>query len=151
MVTYKFKLIDSKVPVMKGRSVVTDSNVGGQKNTYEIYLVRPNWIWDKYIGLKTFWRPYQTVWDKKGHRVHAPYWGKGPLMNMWIVLSNDYADPSDQKALLQDDDTTKHVTLVYGTPFLSQILNNNLKSNKSFYQSKFENHGSKKQKKIGSN
>ena len=138
MVTYKFKLIDSKVPVIKGKNIIVDSNVGGQKNTYRIYRCTP-WIWTihKYVGTKTFWRPYQTAWDKRKHRVPAPYWGKGPLLNLWLVLSNDYSDPSKVRILLQDDDTTKHTTSVCGIPFLSQELNKNLKLNQSFYQSKF--------------
>jgi hypothetical protein len=147
MVTYKFKLIDSKVPDIKGKNIIVDSNVGGQKNTYKIYRI--TWIElplfggvykvspKRLVGTKTFWRPYQTVWDKKKHRVPAPYWGKGPLLNLWLVLSNDYSDPSKVRILLQDDDTTKHTTSVCGIPFLSQELNKNLKLNQSFYQSKF--------------
>jgi hypothetical protein len=158
MVTYKFKLINSKVPVIKGKNVITDSNVGGTKNTYKIYRItyieaygfiasHPLWPFRKLVGTKTFWRPYQSVWDKKEHKVPAPYWGKGPLLNLWIVLSNDYPDPSKVRILLQDDDTTKHTTLVCGIPFLSQELNNNLKLNNSFYQSKFEKLCQKKKQK----
>jgi hypothetical protein len=137
MVTYKFKLIDSKVPAMKGKNIITDSNVGGTKNTYEIYLVRPYWLWDKLIGTKTFWRPYQANWDKKKHRIPAPYWGKGPLLNLWLVLLNDYPNPAKVRMLRPESDTMAHCTKVFSIEFLSQELNKNLKSNKSFYQSKF--------------
>jgi hypothetical protein len=141
MVTYKFKLIDSQVPKIKGKNIITDSNVGGVKNKYNVYRVR-RWLWDKYLGTKTFWRPYQTMWDKKEHRVPPPYWGKGPLLNMWLVLSNDYPDPSKVKVLVTEGDKMHHcVKLFIGkspVEFLSQDLNRNLKSNKSFYQSKFE-------------
>jgi hypothetical protein len=138
MVTYKFKLIDSKVPVMKGKNIITDSNVGGTKNTYEIYLVRPYWFWDKFIGIKTFWRPYKTVWDKQGNRLPAPYWGgKGPLLNLWLVLSNDYPNPAKERVLQYTSSTKKHCTTVFDVEFLSQELNKNLKLNQSFYQSKF--------------
>ena len=153
METYKFKLIDSKVPVVRGKNIITDSNVGGIKNTYKIYLVRRltirllwmTWrskseVLDKYVGTKTFWCPYKTAWDKKKHRVPAPYWGKGPLLNLWLALLNDYEDPSKVKILIREehDDTTTHYCNVFGIPFKSQDLKNNLKSNKSFYQSKFE-------------
>jgi hypothetical protein len=152
MVTYKFKLVNSIVPVIKGRNVITDSNVGGTKNTYEIRIVyRMNLefkvfgvpvvtpaYYSRKIGTRTFWRPYQSVWDKKKHRKPAPYWGKGPLLNMWLVLSNDYDRPQDVKVLMPEADTTSHTTEVCGIEFLSQELNNNLKSNSSFYQSKFE-------------
>jgi hypothetical protein len=145
MVTYKFKLIESKVPVIKGKNIITDSNAGGEKNTYKIYRTW-NWqlicmpVFDIYLGTKTFWRPYKTNWDKKEHKLHAPYWGKkeNPLLNLWLVLSNNYPDPSKVRTLLPDDDTSKHTTIVCGIPFLSQELNNNLKLNNSFYQSKFE-------------
>ena len=137
MVTYKFKLIDSKVPVVRGKNIITDANVGGTKNTYRIYLCTP-WIWTihRLVGTKTFWRPYQENWNKKGNRLHAPYWGKGPLLNLWLVLSNDYADPSKVAVLLTESDTTKHCCTVLGIKFLSQELNKNLKLNQSFYQSK---------------
>jgi hypothetical protein len=147
MVTYKFKLIDSKVPVVRGKNIITDSNVGGIKNTYRIYRVttirskhlKLNWNWMPiYVGTKTFWRPYQVVWDKKEHRVPAPYWGKGPLLNMWLVLSNDYPDPSKEKLIVTEGDTTHHCVKILNVEFLSQTLNKNLKSNNSFYQSKFE-------------
>lgn len=152
METYKFKLIDSQVPVIKGKKIITDANVGGTKNTYKIYLelrmvfdlkiplfglryIDPVY-YNRYIGTKTFWRPYQENWNKKGNRLHAPYWGKGPLLNLWLVLSNDYADPSKVAVLLTESDTTKHCCTVLGIKFLSQELNKNLKLNQSFYQSK---------------
>lgn len=147
MVTYKFKLICSKVPVLKGKNIVTNSNVGGQKNTYNIYKLYTSKFCKylqllgyqgSYVGTKTFWRPYQTVWDKKEHRIPAPYWGKGPLLNLWLVLSNDYEDPSKVKMLLPESSTQTHCTIVFGIDFKSQELNKNLKSNKSFNQSKFE-------------
>lgn len=130
-------LIDSKVPEVRGKKVITDSNVGGIKNTYKIYLVR-KYLWDKLIGTKTFWRPYQDVWNKKEHRIPAPYWGKGPLLNLWLVLSNDYENPAKVKILLPESDTTHHCTKVFGIDFKSQDLNKNLKLNQTFYQSKFE-------------
>ena len=150
METYKFKLIDSQVPVIKGKKIITDANVGGTKNTYEIRIVyKINIAWELFgipipqqvyhsrkLGTKTFWRPYQENWNKKGNRLHAPYWGKGPLLNLWLVLSNDYADPSKVAVLLTESDTTKHCCTVLGIKFLSQELNKNLKLNQSFYQSK---------------
>jgi hypothetical protein len=152
MVTYKFKLIDSKVPVVRGKNIIIDSNVGGTKNTYKIYQVRwlkiewlgKTWrikskLFDKYIGIKTFWRPYQKVWRKRTMRVPAPYWGKGPLMNLWLALLNDYEDPSKVR-LLGGENTAQHCIKIFGIEFLSQELNKNLKSNISFYQSKFERH-----------
>ena len=136
MVTYKFKFIDSKVPVIKGKNVITDSNVGGIKNTYNIYLV--HWLWPRYIGTKTFLRPYQSVWDAKKNRLPAPYWGKGPLLNLWLILSNDFNNIKDVKVLLPEGDTSHHCIKIYNIDFLSQLLNKNLKSNQSFYQSKFK-------------
>ena len=136
MVTYKFKLIDSKVPVIRGKRIITDSNVGGIKNTYKIYFVRRYWF-DEYIGTKSFLRPYQTVWDAKKHRLPVVYWGKGPLLNMWLVLSNNFDDITKVKVLLPDGDTTHHCTKIFNTDFKSQELVKNLKLNQSFYQSKF--------------
>jgi hypothetical protein len=136
MVTFKFKLIDSKVPVIKGKNIITDSNVGGTKNTYKIYEIRPYWF-NKYLGTKTFLRPYQTIWDKKGNRLHAPYWGKGPLLNLWLVLMNNYNDISDIEVFRVESNTTKHCTKVFDINFKSQLLNKNLKLNQSFYQSNF--------------
>ena len=136
MVTYKFKLIDSKVPVIRGKRIITDSNVGGIKNTYKIYFVRRYWF-DEYIGTKSFLRPYQTVWDAKKHRLPVVYWGKGPLLNMWLVLSNNFDDITKVKVLLPDGDTTHHCTKIFNTDFKSQDLVKNLKLNQSFYQSKF--------------
>ena len=141
MVTYKFKLIESKVPKIKGKNIIADSNVGGTKNTYKIYrttlCLRGLLYWDMYIGTKTFLRPYQKVWDKKEKRLHAPYWGKGPLLNLWLVLKNDYNNINDIEVFRVESDTTKHYTKVFNIDFLSQDLNLNLKSNQSFYQSKF--------------
>jgi hypothetical protein len=151
MVTFKFELIDSQVPEVRGRNVITDSNVGGTKNTYRIskyYGKTPWWIKllgltkryedDNYVGIKTFLRPYQSVWDKKSHRLPPVYWGKGPMLNMWLVLSNDYKNIKDIKALLPEADTTKHCTKIFGRDFLSHELAKNLKLNQSFYQSNFE-------------
>ena len=151
MVTYKFKLIDSKVPVIKGKNVITDSNVGGTKNTYKVY--RTNYVLfpiigyicvNRYVGKKTFLRPYQAIWDKKGNRLQAPYWGKGPLLNLWLVLSNNYKDISEIEVLRVECSTTKHCTKVCNIDFLSQELNINLKSNRSFYQSNFKSYENKR-------
>jgi hypothetical protein len=149
MVTYKFKLIDSKVPVLKGKKIMIDSNVGGTKNTYKIYQMywlKLAWlgftfmwpIYNKYICKRTFWRPYQKEWDKRGHRVPPAYWGKGPLLNLWLVLSNDYEDPSKEVLLITESNTLSKYTEICGIEFLSQELNKNLKSNNTFYQSKIE-------------
>lgn len=139
MVTYKFKLIASQVPVVRGKKIITDSNVGGTKNVYKIYRCR--WLLNQYIGIKVFLRPYQSVWDKHENRLPAVYWGKGPLLNMWLVLSNNFTNISDVKVLLPDADTTKHCTKIFNVDFKSQELVKNLKLNQSFYQSKFENYG----------
>ena len=152
METYKFELIKSQVPEVRGRNVITDSNVGGTKNTYKIYRCRfittklplgrtftfslPR----KYLGTKSLLRPYQSVWNPKERRLDAPYWGKGPLLNLWLVLSNDYDKFEDIVALLPEGDTTHHCTKIFNTDFKSQELNKNLKLNQSFYQSKFEDH-----------
>jgi hypothetical protein len=141
MATYRFTLVKSIVPVVRGRNIITDSNVGGTKNTYKIYrcaqlVFLPNWLTDVYLGKKIFLRPYQYVWPKgREHRMHAAYWGKGPLLNMWLVLSNDYERYDDLKVLLPEADTKSHCTKIFGKDFLSQELVKNLKSNKSFYQS----------------
>ena len=147
MVTYKFKLIDSRVPVMKGRTIIEDSNVGGIKNTYKLYYLRWNFFGYKfwnYVGTKTFLRPYQSVWDAKEHRLSPVYWGKGPFVNLWLVLSNNYNNLDDVKVLLPEGDTTHHCTKIFDIDFKSQEITKNLKLNQSFYQSKFEKHGSKK-------
>jgi len=147
MVTYKYKLIDSKVPVMKGRNIITDSNVGGIKNTYKIYrLSGPFNLFKKYIGTKTFLRPYKSVWDVKRHRLPVVYWGKGPLLNMWLILSNDYDNINDVKALLPDSDTMSICTKIFNADFESRVLVKNLKLNKSFTQSKSKDYGKHKQK-----
>ena len=152
MVTYKFELINSLVPVLKGRNIVTDSNVGGIKNTYRIRIVyKMNLEFDffsipivyptyysRLLGVKSFLKPYQSVWDKRKHRLPPTYWGKGPLLNLWLVLSNDYKDIKDIKALLPEGDTTHHCTKIFNVDFLSQTLAKNLKSSKTFYQSKFK-------------
>ena len=147
MVTYKFKLIDSKVPVIKGENIITDSNVLGTKNTYNIYKLYTGKICKylqllgykgKYIGTKTFLRPYKSIWDKKEKRLPAPYWGKGPLLNMWLVLRKDYKDTKNVKTLWPESDTTHHCVKIFNIDFLSQELNKNLKLNKSFYQSNFK-------------
>ena len=138
METYKFKLIDSKVPVVRGKNIITDSNVGGTKNIYKIYEVKSyicKWILiRKLVGKRIFWRPYHKSW---GTRVPAPYWGKGPLLNVWLVLFNDYDNPAKVPILIQESDTMHHCTAVCGIQFKSQELNRNLKLNQTFYQSKF--------------
>jgi hypothetical protein len=158
MVKYKFKLINSKVPVVRGRNIITDSNVGGIKNTYEVCEHRfitfklskgrtyTYWFTRKLLGTKTFLRSYQSVWNKKERWLHAPYWGKGPLLNLWLVLSNDYNDIKDVKVLLPESDTTRHCTKIFNKDFLSQELVKNLKSNQSFYQSNYEKHVERKKR-----
>lgn len=145
MVTYRFKLIESIVPVVRGKRIITDSNVGGTKNTYKIYQVRKYWF-DKYIGKKSFLRPYQSVWDAHEDRLPAPYWGKGPLLNMWLVLSNNFTSLTEVRILLPESDTRRHCTKIFNIDFKSQELVKNLKSNESFYQSNFEKHGIKREK-----
>jgi hypothetical protein len=145
MVTYKFKLINSQVPVIKGKNIITDSNVGGIKNTYEIIRISgPFGILRKRIGTKTFLRPYQRVWDVKRHKLPAIYWGKGPLLNMWLILSNDYNDIKDVKALLPETNTMSYCTKILNVDFKSQELVKNLKLNESFKQSKIESNGKKR-------
>jgi hypothetical protein len=138
MVTYKFKLINSQVPVIKGKNIITDSNVGGIKNTYDIIRISgPFGILRNKLGTKTFLRPYQNKWPVKWQKLPPRYWGKGPFINMWLLLSNDYDNIKNIKALMPETDTMGISTKILGIEFKSQILTKNLKSNQSFTQSKF--------------
>jgi hypothetical protein len=137
MVTYKFKLINSQVPVIKGKNIITDSNVGGIKNTYEIIRISgPFGILRKRIGTKTFLRPYQRVWDVKRHKLPAKYWGKGPFINMWLILNNDYNNIKEVKSFINLTDTMEYCTKILNVDFESRVLVKNLKLNESFKQSK---------------
>lgn len=143
MVTYYFKLIESQVPVIKGKNIIQDSNVGGTKNTYKIYLVRNicGIRLNKYIGTKSFLRPYKSMWDVKERRLPSIYWGNGPLLNLWLVLNTNYNNIKDMKVFVTENNTLKRTVEVFNIRFKSKDLTKNLKSNESFKQSKFYEDG----------
>lgn len=148
MATYKFKLIDSIVPKIRGGKIITDSNVGGTKNTYKVYRVKIRigkyYLIRRYIGQKSFLRPYQSLWDVSHDRLPPVYWGKGPLLNLWIIINDEFGDPTKSSGLLGLYPSTRRYYInLFNIKFVSHELKNNLNSNQSFYQSNFIKNGNK--------
>jgi hypothetical protein len=138
---YEFILIDSKSPKFKNRVLISDSNVGGIKNTYRIYRIKQICLfkkvfityYKKYLGTKAFLKPYKKLWNKRASRLPKVYWGKHLfLLNMWIVLSSDYDTLSNKKVIVPDGTTQSMNVKVFDVSFKSTDLSKNLKKNQTF-------------------
>jgi hypothetical protein len=140
---YKFRLIQSFTPIIERNVIIKDSNVGGVKNTYKIYLIHQVQIknigsfilpfWKKYLGVKGFLRPYKKSWNKYVNRLPKNYWGdiKSPLLNMWVVLAQDYHTLGNRYKITSQ--TTQSYTVeVLGIIFKSTTLSKLLKLNRTF-------------------
>ena len=142
---YYFDLIQSCIPEMKGGVLIKDSNVGGTKNSYNVYKVYYLTLFKKYeillykrfLGRQTFLRPYKKLWSKRVLRLPKLYWGKDPiLINMWLTLIGDYDKLKrtiGKTSVLAYDSTTQSATInIFNIPFESKLIKKNLQSNKSF-------------------
>lgn len=142
---YYFDLIQSCIPEMKGGVLIKDSNVGGTKNSYNVYKVYYVTLFKKYeillykrfLGRQAFLRPYKKLWSKRVLRLPKLYWGKDPiLINMWLTLIGDYdklKKTIGKTSVLAYDSTTQSAIInIFHIPFESKLIKKNLQSNKSF-------------------
>lgn len=117
----KYTLLKKDVPKMKGKTILSDARVGGEKLVYSTisYPISTITLFNRYtvhiplvlyrkdyggIGIdlvkevKVFYRPYKKHWVKKveGQKIRVPFhlWGKKehPLTNIWVQLAFDYKD-----------------------------------------------------------
>lgn len=121
-----YSLIKKDIPEIKGRRIISDARVGGEKLVYKrvSYPVR---VWNIFnlftitiplvlyrkrtggIGLEintstiAFLRPYKKNWAKKKDMEPFHLWGKKehPLTNIWVELEYDYQDNIKSTPLLK--------------------------------------------------
>lgn len=113
-----YTLIKKDVPKIKGKHILSDARVGGEKLVYE-RVSYPIFIWLLFnlfkihiplvlhkkkfggigINLKkketvVYLRPYKKNWTKKKERLPFCLWGKKdhPLTNIWLELEYDFED-----------------------------------------------------------
>jgi hypothetical protein len=121
-----YTLIKKDVPEMKGRRVVTDARVGGEKLVYQrvtmpfkvknilglfnitvplmFYRKRSGGIGvDREIDTVIYLRPYKKNWALKKDREPFHLWGKKehPLTNIWVELEYDYEDITRSTPLIR--------------------------------------------------
>lgn len=112
-----YSLIKGDIPIIKGKRIVSDVRVGGEKLVYKrvSYPIR---VWkifnlltvhiplvlcrkkngkiglDINISTVAFLRPYKKNWAKKKEKEPFHLWGKKehPLTNIWVELEYDYED-----------------------------------------------------------
>lgn len=139
---YKFVLIQSFAPTIEGNVIIKDSNVGGVKNTYKIYEIYQIYLLDyklfllpfrRYLGTKGFLRPYKKSYNKYINRLPKNYWGdlKSPLLNMWVILTEDYNTLSN-KYKIASKTTQSFKVEVFNIFFRSTTLSKHLKTNRTF-------------------
>jgi len=142
---YYFELTKSYVPKVKGGVLIEDSNVGGIKNSYNIYSIIYIRLFNKceiplykrFLGTQAFLKPYKKLWPKKVNRLPKIYWGRHPIyINMWLLLIGDYDNLKqsiEKKSVLAYSCTTQSaIVTIYQASFESKILKKHLESNKSF-------------------
>jgi len=139
---YKFVLIQSDSPIIKGNKIVIDSkNKKGIVNFYKVFFVKKITIFKLdivyfryYMGTVRVWCPYKTFWNKNTNRVSKPYWGRknSPLMNLWIVLNSN--DSMLRNELIFTKDSTQSVNVkILKMKFKSTTISKSFKKNQSFF------------------
>lgn len=124
-----YTLIKKDVPDIKGKTIITDARVGGEKLVYKrvSYPVNKIILFNKYtimvplllyrkimggFGLDIItkevvcFRPYKKIWTSRNKRSKKePFnlWGKKdhPLTNMWLELEYDYEDIYKKSPLIK--------------------------------------------------
>lgn len=137
---YLFDLIESKSPKFQGKYITFEPNVGGIKNTYNIYRVTKFYIFKRIcfkkkflLGTQTFLCPYKKIWNKRYHRVSNVYWGKHEhLTRLWVLLTSNYNTLSNKRIILPNGTTETFYVEVYGIRFRSTTLSKLLRKNQSF-------------------
>lgn len=112
-----YTLIKGDIPIIKGKCIISDARVGGEKLVYKrvSYPVHIYKLFNRLtihiplvlgrkrngkIGLEVetstivFLRPYKKNWAKKKDKEPFHLWGKKehPLTNIWVELEYDYQD-----------------------------------------------------------
>ena len=99
MAKYIFKLKKKYEPDLTQKNNKDNNNYGGIRLIYTIYKIyyitlfgREIPWFRRYLGKKTFLRPYKKCWDKCRYRLPYAYWGKKthPLTRLWVVIPNNY-------------------------------------------------------------
>lgn len=125
-----YTLTRSDIPTIKGKRVVSDAKVGGEKLVYkrEISPILIISIFnlqvtlplipvkgEKKVETVVYLRPYKNNWSKKKDRLPFHLWGKKehPLTNLWVELEFDYQDITKSfpivKARVEDHSIIKNL------------------------------------------
>ena len=127
VIKQQFSLIKRDIPTIKGKKVVIDAKVGGEKLVYKricyparlfkfgsVEIEIPGLVfWLSELGFPVhkstdtvvFLRPFKTTWDNSNQpRVSYEEWGKKehPLTNIWLILVSDYKDISHTMPLIKE-------------------------------------------------
>lgn len=138
---YLFKIIDTYSPTKKDGEIKDDSNIGGIKNSYNIYLIKYVELFNKefifkrtFLGTSVFLLPLKTTWNKYIDRLPKIYWGKlkSPFINKWLVLTKDYNTLRDIRVLTYTSSTQSSIVKVFNISFESKLIKKALKRNQSF-------------------
>lgn len=121
-----YTLIQGDIPIIKGKHIISDVRVGGEKLVYKrvSYPVRtynilnlftitiPLVLYRKKTGgialdITTenvvYLRPYKKNWKQRKDRLPFHLWGKKdhPLTNIWVELEYDYEDIMKKTPLIK--------------------------------------------------
>lgn len=127
IIMHEYILLKKDVPTIKGKHVIIDAKVGGEKLVYKRIRYSVNVIkigtleikipsmvyWLKELGAPVhdntdtvvFLRPFKKTWDNSERpRVSYDEWGKKdhPLTNIWLIIQFDYKDISQTVPLIKE-------------------------------------------------
>jgi hypothetical protein len=125
-----YTLTKSDIPTIKGKRVISDAKVGGEKLVYQretspilTFSIFKKQVSFPLIPIKgekkvetiVYLRPYKNNWSKKKDRLPFHLWGKKehPLTNLWLELEYDYQDITKSypvaKSRVEDHSIIKHL------------------------------------------
>ena len=127
IIMHEYVLLKKDSPTIKGKHVIFDAKVGGEKLVYKrirysinvfkignLEIKIPSMVyWLKEFGAPVsnntdtivFLRPFKKTWDNSERpRVSYDEWGKKdhPLTNIWLIIQFDYTDISQTVPLIKE-------------------------------------------------
>lgn len=104
MAAKKYVLIDVKAPILKGKEILKDPDVGGLKLVYEVSNEKTT-LSKKDNKCIVYLKPYKENWGADKKDVKKGEWGNSssPLSNVWLEIKKDYTSYEKENMSIRGD------------------------------------------------
>lgn len=105
----RYVIISVDAPVIDGKKIIEDANMGGIKLTYEVSNDRTSLSQrDKEIHI--YLKPYKNIWGSSKKDVEKGEWGNtnSPLSNVWLRIKKDYTNYDKEYMEISYEKVTNH-------------------------------------------